>query len=158
MNQFKKSLKENTSKSIDEKISANISSELEKLEGELKEEEDKQNIRQIKQGVKQVFVSFDGSMELIEKNKGFRVIKPGEEKKVNGVDKILQKRIWERLEKLYQYTMRYGMFDNEEERDKELKQILDRQIRLRILLEQYEENMDIITSSKNIYPNHQIVL
>ena len=158
MNQFKKSLKENTSKSIDEKISANISSELEKLEGELKEEEDKQNIRQIKQGVKQVFVSFDGSMELIEKNKGFRVIKPGEEKKVNGVDKILQKRIWERLEKLYQYTMRYGTFDNEEERDKELRQILDRQIRLRILLEQYEENMDIITSSKTIYPNHQIVL
>lgn len=158
MNQFKKSLKENTSKSIDEKISANISSELEKLEGELKEEGDKQNIRQIKQGVKQVFVSFDGSMELIEKNKGFRVIKPGEEKKVNGVDKILQKRIWERLEKLYQYTMRYGTFDNEEERDKELRQILDRQIRLRILLEQYEENMDIITSSKTIYPNHQIVL
>ena len=158
MNQFKKSLKENTSKSIDEKISANISSELEKLEGELKEEGDKQNIRQIKQGVKQVFVSFDGSMELIEKNKGFRVIKPGEEKKVNGVDKILQKRIWERLEKLYQYTMRYGTFDNEEERDKELRQILDRQIRLRMLLEQYEENMDIITSSKTIYPNHQIVL
>ena len=158
MNQFKKSLKENTSKSIDEKISANISSELEKLERELKKEEDKQNIRQVKQGVKQVLVSFDGSMELIEKNKGFRVIKPGEERKVNGVEKVLQKRIWERLEKLYQYTMRYGTFDNEEERDKELRQILDRQIRLRILLEQYEENMDIITSSKTIYPNHQIVL
>lgn len=158
MNQFKKVLRGMTTKQIDERISANIISELEKLEQELGVEEDRECIRQRKQGVKQVLVSFDRSMEVIEKKQGFRIVKSKEEEKINSIEQVMQKRVWERLEKLYQYTMSYGKFESEQDRGKELNQILDRQARIRVLLEQYDENMDLIKSVQTVNQNKQMVL
>lgn len=158
MKEFKKQLKSNTTKQIDEKISANIASELEKLEQESKKEEYKLQIRQRKQGVKQVLISFDGSMEIIEKNRSYKITKIEEDTSRRILDEVMQRRIWERLEKMYQYTMNYGRFEDEKERKKELSQILDRQIRIRQLLEQYDENMSLLNSSKNMCQNKQMVL
>ena len=110
MNHFKKSLQVTATKRIDEKISANIEEELRRLELEVHPREYKEQIEQRKKGLRNIFISFEHNMEIIEENNKYGVVYHSEEGQSDYeryLDKTIQKRIWQRLEKLYQYTMHY---------------------------------------------------
>lgn len=160
MNNFKKSLQIAVTKRIDEKISANIEEELGRLEQEVDVKEYKDQIVERKEGIRHVFVSFEHNMEMIEENNRYSVLDKSKDTRnihERNVDKIIQKRIWQRLEKLYQNTMHYTCFQNPQEQGKELTQILDRQIRVNELLERYNENMAIL-EKRTKESNKQMVL
>ncbi|MBO5478318.1 MAG: hypothetical protein J6A04_01130 [Clostridia bacterium] len=159
MNHFKKELRQITTKRIDERICSSIIDELKELEEKAEIEEYKTQIQQRSKGIQQIFVNFDHDMEIIDRVNRFRVIPsvPLTFDRVVCLDRIIGKRISEKLESMYQIAQSEN-FENKEDKLKELSQILDRQLRVNNLLQQYDENMEILSRHRQSYaPNKELI-
>lgn len=144
MNEFKKQLQETTTKFIDEKINGCIVGELKKLEDLAEIEEYKEQIRKRREGITNILSSFDYNMEIIKRQKKCQNRKKVDElpSYIRPLDKIIAKRLNERLEREYQNTL--VLQGQSKIIDKELVQILDRQLAITELLGEYDENIQIL--------------
>lgn len=143
MNDFKKKLQEITTKRIDEKISGIIKTELKQLGEKTDTEQYKQQIEQRSIGIQRLLVNFDNEMEIVDKANNYKLLPtiPVNTDVEKCIDNIIAKTISRRLDIMYEETVgNEGGNSNK----KQSVQILDRQIRIKQLLKQYTQNMELI--------------
>lgn len=148
MNYFKRSLDVTKYQLIDKHIKAKIGSELDRLESSTEVAEYKVHIQDRKKGIVELFSpNFENNMNIIEENTRYKQKKCTSNNTYRKVlDKIIQKRIYNQLDNLYDSMLNSKIYENNPDLDRCLFQILDRQIRIENLLEDYDNNINLLNS------------
>ena len=142
MNEFKKSYRKFTIKTLDEKIQQTIKTRLNKLEKSTDIEEYQKHISSRKDGILSILNNFDFFINIIERKNEFSV--PNKSKKISdyndALDKILSRIIAEELDLLYKNMSSENLSNN----DIIYIQIFDRKKKISELLENYDDNMNYL--------------
>lgn len=148
MNDFKKSLEESTTKSIDERIQKCLQAKFDRLGVLAEVDEYKNHIAKRASGVLGILNNFDENMDIIEQRKPFSITKDKNSKGyLSALDEIIKESIIKELDKMYNNTV--SLPSNFYR--KMASQILDREVRLSRLLDNYDSYMEIL---ENYKPKH----
>lgn len=142
MKDFKKRLQENTTKLIDEKIQSVLEIKFNNLEKLADVEAYKNQISLRKNGIIDILNNFDYYMDIIDDQKRYTYASTSNKKHQNAIvvlDKIIKRIITEALEHLYASVSSTSIDCN-----KERSQILDRQLKIIKLLDNYDDNIKIL--------------
>jgi hypothetical protein len=143
MNKFKESLMKTTTKNIDENILSHIILKLDALGSIAELQEYKIQIYKRKRELMNIFVDFDSNMDIMETRKRYSKTTPlcyYKNENLYYLDKIIQRTIFDELENFYIKTSNSFICN----KDHILSQILDRQLSLNQLFDNYEENIKIL--------------
>ncbi len=162
MNDFKDNLKVNiesitkNSKKIDKKIRDTISHELSKLELSSDVPEYGRHIRNRKNGILYIFKNFNYNMKIIENYRKYQSSNSSHSSDFGSykiaLDRIIKRKLQERLEKIY---TRLSKNKNTDACKSVSNQLKDRQLRLGILLDDYDKNMEALEMYKKTVKNSQ---
>ena len=142
INQF-----ENSTQKIDERISMCIDSELQKLEDISDSSVISNQINNRRNAIKNLFnTDFDANFEILTKSKHAQSLKPTQSPnesylKRKALDRVMKKKIYTGLDNLYHSISLYSTSSNQKMYLKELSQILDRQLAINWLLEDFDNNL-----------------
>lgn len=142
MNNFKKMLRQNTTKLIDEKIQLCIYVGLKSLECSANIDEYKIHISESRTKILSLLNNFDDNMEILEDRKRF----PPSSKTNNTLNNttILDSIIKDNINKSLSEMLNHISSSSSIDFNKESSQIIDRQLRIGELLDNYEEYIKII--------------
>lgn len=152
MNQFKESLKVNhISQLLDNEILGVIENELNRLQSMCEISEYSKQIEERKQSLKYFFKDFDNNMRILETHTRFNLtnvtsISPSSYQIV--LDRILSKKISEKLAKLYLDKQNSFFRTSTLYTDAIMSQIFDRQLCIVSLFESFDSKMEIVRNSK----------
>ncbi len=132
---------------MDKKMLECIDSELKRLEDASNIEEYKKQIHSRREGFKLIFSDFDFFIKIIRSHKGGVNIKNNEIGYKEILDKILKDKITYKLEQIYKKAVILGE-GSEDLFNCKISQIIDRQIGIGEILDNYNECMDIIENYK----------
>ena len=132
---------------MDKKMLECIDSELKRLEDASNIEEYNKQIHSRREGFKLIFSDFDFFIKIIRSHKGGVNIKNNEIGYKEILDKILKDKITYKLEQIYKKAVILGE-GSEDLFNCKISQIIDRQIGIGEILDNYNECMDIIENYK----------
>ena len=132
---------------MDKKMLECIDSELKRLEDASNIEEYKEQIHIRREGFKLIFSDFDFFIKIIRSHKGGVNIKNNEIGYKEILDKILKDKITYKLEQIYKKAVIWGE-GSEDLFNCKISQIIDRQIGIGEILDNYNDCMNIIENYK----------
>lgn len=146
MKNFRERLYHGNSKSVDKTIMTAIDEVMQYLENQAEVKEYLSQIRDRRNGIRNIFEDFNHNMGIIEENR--RVInsktkRPNKVGYEQALDNVIKRRIKNKIETLCEITLQYSP-SNTDEQNRILAQIQDRQVRVDFLLADYTTNMSIL--------------
>lgn len=146
MKDFRERLYHGNSKLVDNTIMTAIDEVMQYLENQAEVKEYLSQIRDRRNGIRNIFEDFNHNMGIIEENRRGSNSKTKRPNKVGyeqALDNVINRRIKSKIETLYETTLQDSL-SNTDERNRILAQIQDRQERVDFLFADYRTNMSIL--------------
>lgn len=146
MKNFRERLYHGNSKSVDKTIMTAIDEVMQYLENQAEVKEYLSQIRDRRNGIRNIFKDFNHNMGIIEENRrgvNSKTKRPNKVGYEQALDNVIKRRIKSKIETLCETTLQYSP-SNTDEQNRILAQIQDRQVRVDFLLADYTTNMSIL--------------